>query len=210
MIRIVADGGFGAATAKELTALLGPEATAVTASWHEPGPDVLRGAAFAFFCSWRDVPADLDAFAALAGDACPWLPIVHSHPYVRIGPLAAPGGAPCQRCYQVRLAQHGHLRDAGQAELIELLSSRPDLGIDGFPPHIPLLAAGIGLGIMTRSAAADEVTLVNTATDVVRHWKVVPVHGCADCHHSGPANTRERVRGLRAALADSPVEAGKP
>lgn len=212
-IRIVTDGGFGVATAKELTALLGPEAVR-TLGWHELTAAALRGADFAFFCSWRDVPADLGTFAGLAGNECPWLPIVHSHPYVRIGPLAAAGKAPCHRCYHVRLAQHGHLRDAGRKELADLLGSRPDLGIDGYPPHITMLAAGIGLGIMaswattgSRPGVADEVTLVNTVTDVVRQWKVVPVDGCTGCHRPGPATMNERVDGLRAALAELPERA---
>ena len=186
-VRVLACGPFGRDVAGHLDALAGPGRCAVRPA-RSPMSRGLRafltGGSLGILATHRDVDADLDAFASAAGAAgLPWLPVALSPGHVRAGPLTVPGAAPCPACYAARRAQHGRLSGGWE----RALEQDPDLGIHGFPPHLAAMAAGLALTIAAPAEGPGTTRpdgalyLIDTATDAVCSWNVIPVHGCEAC-----------------------------
>ncbi|TDP92905.1 TOMM precursor leader peptide-binding protein [Labedaea rhizosphaerae] len=121
----------------------------------------------------------------------PSLVVAHVHPDVRIGPLDVPGTSLCRMCFATRQRQHD-LTHAPQpcwpgAELA--------IGVDGFPPYLTSLVAGL---VVDRLAVLDdldgtaggEVTVVNTESMACRTHPVVAVNRCARCGDQKPVGLK--------------------
>jgi bacteriocin biosynthesis cyclodehydratase domain-containing protein len=197
-VRVLALGPFGHAVAQHLGAPAWPGRCDVQAA-RPPLSRGLRpflaGGTLGILATHRDVTVDLEAFAAAAELAgLPWVPVALSPGHARVGPLTIPGAAPCPACYSARRAQHGWL-DGDWEQAVE---QDDDLGVQGFPPHLAAMAAGLALAIASPAAdpgaalPAGALYLIDMATDAVSSWTVVPVDGCPKC---GPADQRNRLTG---------------
>ncbi|WP_193318492.1 TOMM precursor leader peptide-binding protein [Nonomuraea phyllanthi] len=183
-VRIVAGGAFGRAVAHHLRALLAYARRPVEVArepMRVPPGRFVAGGAFAVRAAWRDVGAEFEAFATAAGQArVPWLPVAMGHPYLRVGPAVVPGVSPCHACYLTRARQHGTSADPA---LEEAMTADDKLGVRGFPPHLSMLAAGLALSLIRDAEAgrAGRIMTIDTRTDEVNSWRVVPCHGCPGC-----------------------------
>jgi bacteriocin biosynthesis cyclodehydratase domain-containing protein len=210
-IKVLARGPFGHAVAQHLGALAGPGRCHVEAARPRFSSGLrtfLAGGTLGILATHRDVTADLEAFAAAAELAGrPWVPVALSPGYVRVGPLTIPGAAPCPACYSARRAQHGWLAP-GREQSAE---PHDDLGVQGFPPHLAAMAAGLALAIASPAAgpgparAAGALFLIDLATDAVSAWTVIPADGCPVCDPAGQRSgkTAAGVERLRAVCARS-------
>jgi bacteriocin biosynthesis cyclodehydratase domain-containing protein len=210
-IKVLARGPFGHAVAQHLGALAGPGRCHVEAARPRFSSGLrtfLAGGTLGILATHRDVTADLEAFAAAAELAGrPWVPVALSPGYVRVGPLTIPGAAPCPACYSARRAQHGWLAP-GREQSAE---PHDDLGVQGFPPHLAAMAAGLALAIASPAAgpgparAAGALFLIDLATDAVSSWTVIPADGCPVCDPAGQRSgkTAAGVERLRAVCARS-------
>lgn len=210
-IKVLARGPFGHAVAQHLGPLAGPGRCDVEAARPRFSSGLrtfLAGGTLGILATHRDVTADLEAFAAAAELAGrPWVPVALSPGYVRVGPLTIPGAAPCPACYSARRAQHGWLAP-GREQSAE---PHDDLGVQGFPPHLAAMAAGLALAIASPAAGpgpakpAGALFLIDLATDAVSSWTVIPADGCPVCDPAGQRSgkTAAGVERLRAVCARS-------
>lgn len=205
-VQILADGRFGDAVARDLVRLLamsGRTARVVSERPRQLGSFVAAGE-LAVYASWRDVAAEFEEFSEAARTARrPWLPVAFAHPHVRVGPAVVPGLAPCYACYSIRVRQHswaaGRDRDA---DVEQALNGDSRLGVEGFPPHIAAMAAGLGLamlGAVTGRARVGQVGLIDCDTDMIRRWRVVAADACPGCGPAAPAGAA-RARAARDSL----------
>ena len=215
-IRILAHGPFGQAVAEDLAVLAGRDERAVQVTGVRSGSglgDFLASGNLGILASFRDVASDLEAFAAAAASAgVAWLPIALSMHHARVGPLFVPGTAPCGACYSTRLAQHRQADGAASADLERALEQDDALGVEGYPPHIVAIAAGLALTLARLPACggvASPLFLIDVATDAVASWKVIGVHGCQGCDsaahgRAAVAKRTERLRALTAGICPPP------
>jgi bacteriocin biosynthesis cyclodehydratase domain-containing protein len=220
MVRIVAEGLFGGEVAEHLSTLLhGDGRTAQVAH----GPlgarlaDFMTGGAACVRISWRDIGDEFDEFADAATAAGrPFLPVAFAHPYVRVGPAVVPGLAPCHACYSARVRQFADEGDSVNDECEQALSRDARLGVTGYPPHVAAMAAGLALAMLgpvddaCAQVRVGQLARIDCGTDVIRTWRVTPVHGCLAC---GPLTNdearakarRDRLRSLaRPATGEAP------
>ncbi len=157
-IRILAHGSFGNAVAEHLTAASGPGECAVQVAGTSAGHGLchfLSGGELGIMASSRDAPADLDAFAAAAAaTGVTWLPVALGRRQARVGPVVVPGAAPCPACYSVRLAQHGQAARTVGEDVEHAFDQDEAPGVEGYPPHIAAIAAGLAL-MLARSPAGQ-------------------------------------------------------
>ena len=205
-IRILADGRFGDAVAGEIVRLLtmsGHSAWVVSERPRELG-SFLEAGGPAIYASWRDAAAEFQEFAAAARTAQrPWLPVAFSHPHVRVGPAVVPGLAPCYACFSVRARQHSWASGLRRDEDLEqALNGDRQLGVEGFPPHVAAMAAGLTLAMLGAAAGqaqVGQVGLIDCDTDSIRLWQVVPVDACPVCGATAPA-AEARAKAARESL----------
>jgi hypothetical protein len=182
-VGVVASGDFGWAVAGAVRALLTRTSRPVRIAREPmalPSGCFIEGG-FGIRAAWRDVHSEFESFASAARSVrVPWLPVALDHPYVRIGPAVIPDGAPCHLCYLARVRQHGSPLDA---EIQQAQDADAQLGVRGFPPHLAMLAAGLALPMMHAAEAGRGGMLVtiNSHTDEVSTWRVVPCHDCPGC-----------------------------
>lgn len=218
-VRVLACGPFGRDVAGHLGALAGPGRCAVRRA---PSPRsrglraFLAAGSLGILATYRDIDADLEAFASAAGAAGrPWLPVALSPGHVRVGPLTIPGTVPCPGCYAARRAQHGWASGGWE----RALEQDHDLGIHGFPPHLAAMAAGLALTIAAPSEEPGTsrpdgaLYLIDPATDAVSSWNVIPVHGCEACEPAdrqagAAAAGAERLRAAARRIAVTPPRQG--
>jgi hypothetical protein len=167
-VRIVACGDFGTSVATHLRSLLALPGGRERMVSRSDGRIGVRA-------SWRDVPAEFEAFGA--GHPGPWLPVALAHPYIRVGPLFVPGHAPCHTCFLTRVRQH---ENAVDAEISQRLAEDSSLGVRGFLPHQSMIAAGLALALM-RGEERGLVTVIDCRTDEMTSWHVVPAEQCPGC-----------------------------
>jgi bacteriocin biosynthesis cyclodehydratase domain-containing protein len=215
-IRIVAHGSFGGDVAEQLTALSGSDERAVQVAGVPSGGGLrpfLAGGKLGILASFRDVASDLDAFAAAAASAgVAWLPVALSLRHARVGPLVVPGAAPCHACYSARLAQHGQADGTTGVDLADAFEQDEALGVEGYPPHIAAIAAGLALTLARSPACgglASRLFLIDLASDAVASWTVIGVHGCPECDsaahgRAAVAKSTEHLRALAAEICPSP------
>lgn len=181
LVKIIVAGGFGVDVGHRLAALLRDERHDVDLHRLDAGPPAgLTDADIAVLVAARDdtVVAEL-AWAA----GVPRLPVIHSHPDIRVGPVDLPGRGPCSRCHASRLAQHGPQ------------GTDTPTGPAPLPPHLVELAAGTALGATTTGEVrTGRVLLIDTWTDRVTSAPVVPVHGCPRCGGPAPRDRRAALR----------------
>jgi len=219
-IRVLAHGSFGHAVGGYLDALSGPDRCdirAVRLPFSRGLHSFLAEGMLGVLATHRDLSADLEAFAATAEAVrLTWLAVALSPGHVRVGPLIIPGAAPCQACYSARSAQHGRLSTG----LEQAFEQDDDLGIDGFPPHIAAMAAGLALALARPTAVPGgtgpgstaprgDVYMIDMASDAVSSGSVIPVHGCQTCE-PGPQSGRmlpagvDRLRALARRICPPP------
>jgi bacteriocin biosynthesis cyclodehydratase domain-containing protein len=215
-IRILAYGPFGNAVGEHLTVLSRHDQRAVQVVGVRDGiwlRRFLAGGDLGILASFRDAASDVDAFAAAAASAgVAWLPVALGLRHVRVGPLVVPGAAPCSSCYSARLAQHRQAAGTASADLEHAFEQDDALGVEGYPPHIAAIAAGLALRLARSPACggvASRLFLIDIASDAVAAWKVIGVQGCLECDSA--ANARgavakrsERLRTLAAEICPSP------
>jgi bacteriocin biosynthesis cyclodehydratase domain-containing protein len=205
-IQILADGRFGDAVAGGLVRLLtmsGRTARVVSERPRELS-SFLAADGLAIYASWRDVAAEFEEFADAAKTAQrPWLPVAFSHPHIRVGPAVVPGLAPCYACYSIRVRQHSWVSGLGRdADLEQALNGDRQLGVEGFPPHVAAMAAGLTLAMLGAAAGqaqVGQVGLIDCDTDSIRLWQVVPVDACPVCGATAPA-AEARAKAARESL----------
>jgi len=213
--RVLARGPFGHAVAQHLEALAEPGRCDVQTA----RPPLYRGlrkflaeGTLGILATHRDVTADLEAFAVAAGLAGrPWVPVALSPGHARVGPLTIPGAAPCPACYSARRAQHGWLDDGWE----QAAEQDDDLGVQGFPPHLAAMAAGLALALASPGAGpgparpAGALYLIDMATDAVSSWTVIPADGCPKCEPAAQHNRMttvgaERLRAVCGQISTGP------
>jgi len=217
-VRVLACGPFGRDVAGHLGALAGPGRVAVrrARSPLSPGlPAFLEEGSLGILATYRDIDADLEAFASAAASAgLPWLPVALSPGHVRVGPLTVPGAVPCPACYAARRAQHGWISGGWE----RALEQDHDLGIHGFAPHLAAMAAGLALAIAGpaewpgRPRPDGALYLIDPARDAVSSWHVIPVHGCEACEPAvrRAGSAAAGLERLRAAAGPIAVTAPRP
>jgi bacteriocin biosynthesis cyclodehydratase domain-containing protein len=210
-IRIIAHGSFGHAVTEHLTAVSGRDGRAVQVAGVPSGHglrDFLAGGNLGILASFRDVASDLDAFAAAAAWAgVAWLPVALSPHHARVGPLVVPGAAPCHVCYSARLAQHGQAAGTASTDLGHAFERDEALGVEGYPPHIAVIAAGLAMTLAYPRPGADlasRLFLIDITSDAVASWRVISVQGCPECDSAANASAAmaERTGRLRALAAE--------
>lgn len=181
---VIAVGDFGLAVAARLRDAI-DDITVQEVHGDRPIPMTWPVAGTYVLAASRELPA-------LAGvlDDCafrwrvPWLPVVHEHPHLRVGPLVVPGRGPCYHCFRGRMAQH-----ASAPELTEALERHlcaDDPGPGGFLPAHATFAAGAAQATLAalRDGDGDDagrVSWLNVVTARPGSASVTSVHGCVRC-----------------------------
>jgi bacteriocin biosynthesis cyclodehydratase domain-containing protein len=203
-VLVMTDGLFGEQVGEALRELL-TLAGQRTELMSEPIVDelerVLAGATVGIRASWRDIDAEFQEYAVAAEAAVrPFLPIAFAHPQIRVGPLVLPGEAPCHSCFCARARQHADAEDPMAAQATSAMLGQPGLGVTGYPPHLPMLAAALALQLLgeswggTGTPRPGWVTLINVDSDHVRTWAVSTTAFCPACF---PATERAALRKQR-------------
>jgi bacteriocin biosynthesis cyclodehydratase domain-containing protein len=210
-IRIGAHGSFGQDVAERLVELCGRAECAVRTIPGMPDDGLssfLGGGGLGILSTCRDLTSDMDAFAAAAAAAqLSWLPVALDSGRVRIGPVLAPGAAPCYVCYSRRLAQHRPAVETANMDREHAFRQDDAHGVMGHPPHIAAIAAGLAL-TLARSSASDRpgrrLYFIDLISEAVSAYQVIPVHGCPACDSAADSNAAdsERTGRLRALAAE--------
>ena len=152
------------------------------------------GATIGVVVADRDDPVIAELTAMWHSAGIPSLAVVQEHPDVRIGPLNVPGTDLCATCFTSRVHQHEPIPPPRGEEPEEPADRGPATSMDGFPSYlialvVALLVDRLGvLGVLGDEAAKprNEVTVVNTATLVIRTHPVIPVNLCPQCSDDKP------------------------
>jgi bacteriocin biosynthesis cyclodehydratase domain-containing protein len=207
-VAIVGVGEFGARVASllrrapgrpvhradELPAVLAAEPLTVilAAGWRPPG-----------------LPEQCDEWAFAKRKS--WLPIVMSHPHIRIGPLVLPGQGPCFKCFETRAAQHSQ-RSQTDSQRSQTDSQRSQTGGEpaddqapenvtprGYLAHHARLAAAVADLMLARAepeARPGMVASLNVLGTGVRWHTVIPVGRCQRCGGADPGPARASLADL--------------
>jgi bacteriocin biosynthesis cyclodehydratase domain-containing protein len=153
----------------------------------------------------RPIPAGYlplaDAYVLVAArqveDLCQWLddsvhvwrrkllPVVVEHPWLRVGPLVAPGSGACATCYLRRFRQHHRSLPQWEALVTHYRVHTTD-GPRGYLPSTVFLAAELAAQQLSEAFTGD-----NSGAGTVRHLHllghqmrrstVIGIHGCPRC-----------------------------
>lgn len=183
----IAVGEFGAQVS-DLLPSQGIETTVavLTSSDREAVEEIVSharasGADAVVLCAWRETPSVAEWIEAAAiRCGLPWLPAVMAHPYVRVGPLVAPGGSGCYRCFCTRMRENDP-----QAELTAALHREYDredeVGVYGH------------LGAHSAFAAVAVAMLIGALSDDAWPW---PAGDVLWSHVSKFGAARDRAIGI--------------
>jgi hypothetical protein len=168
---ILAIGVFGRAVAARLRRSMPPSTDVIGATDLEAidgRPVVLT--------SWRECRE-----LALQLDNRPaswWLPVVYTHPTIRVGPIFGPQIAGCYECLAIREWSTGPHPDQAKA-LWDLYDNDPDAGPGGFLPHQVAVASGLAVAIMqSEPEPFRPLYSYEVLTNVVRAHGFVPRSAC--------------------------------
>jgi hypothetical protein len=155
----------------------------------------------------QPAPALLEVIeAGTMAAGVPWLGVVLDHPWLRVGPVIAPGLGCCHRCWRRRLRQHAGQPDIDSA-LEHHLALNPNPSTAGYLPPTAHLGALVAAGVMRRlpnelQAEAGVVRQVHVMTRHMVNGQTIGLHGCDRCGLHRP-ETERSFANLHAAAADA-------
>lgn len=111
-----------------------------------------------------------------------WVPIVHEHPEVLVGPVSGPGTPACATCLALRRNQH--LPTAELASEVRAAEEQDlALGPRGMLPSVAALAGAAAWSLLDGPSPGRDsaYVLINVITGGVLQGRTVGLHGCPRC-----------------------------
>ncbi|MFF2409968.1 TOMM precursor leader peptide-binding protein [Streptomyces sp. NPDC058092] len=168
-------GDFGQAVAQRLRRIAPSPASIIGVD------DVAAMGRPVVMAAWREsrtVSEALDSSTSVPW----WLPIVFTHPVVRVGPVFSRSLAGCYACLTGRELSASGNPDHTRS-LWDLYDDDPAVGPVGFLPHHAALACGLALSLMTQDHQPfRRLHTYHVLTNTVRTHRFIPTSTCARWH----------------------------